>query len=150
VARLVIIDGVPLLAGYRWHRVARAWRTPFVGEMAMGLSIKPVLRRSLPAELVDSAAKHLDQGTQRAILKLYRWADPERLAAAGAHLGDLHAPALVVWGEDDPYLPVRFAHGYAAVLGGDVELDVRPGAGHWPWTTDPAVIDRVAGFLAQE
>jgi pimeloyl-ACP methyl ester carboxylesterase len=148
VARLVIIDAVPLLAGYRWHRIARAWRTPFVGEMAMGLSIKPVLRRSLPASLVDTVAAHLDQGTQRAILRLYRWADPERLAQAGARLSDITAPALVVWGEDDPYVPVRFAHGYAAVLGGEVELDIRPGAGHWPWTTDPTVIDRVAAFLA--
>jgi pimeloyl-ACP methyl ester carboxylesterase len=148
VARLVLIDAVPLLAGYRWHRIARAWRAPFLGEMSMGLSIKPVLRRSLPAPLVDSAAAHLDQGTQRAILRLYRWADPERLAQAGAHLGDITAPALVVWGEDDPYIPVRFAHGYAAVLGGDVELDLRPGVGHWPWTADPTVIDRVTAFVA--
>jgi pimeloyl-ACP methyl ester carboxylesterase len=150
VRRLVLIDAVPLMAGYRWHRVARAWRMPFVGEMAMGLSIKPVLRRSIPPALVDTVAAHFDQGTQRAILRLYRWADPERLAEAGARLGDLQAPALVVWGEDDPYIPVRFAHGYAAMLGGEVELDIRPGAGHWPWTTDPAVVDRVADFLAQE
>jgi len=148
VRRLVLIDAVPLLPGHSWHRVARAWRTPFVGEMAMGLSIKPVLRRALPAPLVDSAAAHFDQGTQRAILRLYRWADPERLAECGARLGELRAPALVVWGEEDPYLPVRFAHGYAAVLGGDVELDIRPGAGHWPWVADPSVIDRVTAFLA--
>ncbi len=148
VARLVLIDTVPLLGGHRWHRIARAWRTPFVGELAMGFSIKLVLRRLLPAELVDSVAAHFDQGTQRAMLRLYRWADPERLAEAGAHLGGLRAPALVLWGEDDPYIPVRFAHGYAAVLGGDVELDIRPGHGHWPWTTDPTVIDRVAAFLA--
>jgi pimeloyl-ACP methyl ester carboxylesterase len=148
LTKLVLIDAVPLLAGYRWHRWARVWRAPFLGEMSMGLSIKPVLRRSLPAPLVDSAAAHLDQGTQRAILRLYRWADPERLAQAGAHLGDITAPALVVWGEDDPYIPVRFAHGYAAVLGGDVELDLRPGVGHWPWTADPTVIDRVTAFVA--
>ncbi len=145
--RLVLIDAVPLLAGYRWHRFARAWRTPFAGEMAMGFSIRPVMRRLMPRELADSAYAHFDQGTQRAILKLYRWADPERLAAAGARLGDIHAPALVVWGEEDPYIPVRFAHGYAAVLGGEATVDVRPGVGHWPWLRDPGVIDRVSGFL---
>ncbi len=147
VHRLVLIDAVPLLAGYRWHRWARAWRTPWVGEMAMGLSIRPVLRRALPPELVDLIADHLDQGTQRAILKLYRWADPDALAAAGAQLGDIDAPTLIVWGETDPYIPVRFAHGYAAVLGGEATVDVRPGAGHWPWLGDPSVIDRVAAFV---
>jgi pimeloyl-ACP methyl ester carboxylesterase len=147
VTKLVLIDAVPLLAGYRWHRWARVWRTPFLGEMAMGLSIRPVLRRVVPHELVDTIAAHLDQGTQRAILKLYRWADPDVLAAAGAHLGDIEAPALIVWGEDDPYIPVRFAHGYAAVLGGEATIDVRPGAGHWPWLRDPSIVDRVSGFL---
>jgi len=147
VRRLVLIDAVPLLAGYRWHRWARVWRTPFLGEVAMGLSIRPVLRRVVPGELVDTIAHHLDQGTQRAILRLYRWADPEVLAAAGAQLGDIEAPALIVWGEDDRYIPTRFAHGYAAVLGGEATVDLRPGVGHWPWLGDPTVVDRVAGFV---
>jgi len=147
VRRLVLIDAVPLLAGYRWHRWARVWRTPGLGEVAMGLAVRPVLRRGVPHELVDTVAEHLDQGTQRAILRLYRWADPDVLATAGAHLGDIEAPALIVWGEEDPYIPVRFAHGYAAVLGGEASVDVRPGAGHWPWLRDPSVIDRVSGFL---
>jgi pimeloyl-ACP methyl ester carboxylesterase len=147
VQRLVLLDAVPLLAGYSWHRFARVWRTRWLGEIAMGLSIRPALRRVLPPELVDLTADHLDQGTQRAILNLYRWADPDVLAGAGARLGDITAPALIVWGEDDPYIPVRFAHGYAAVLGGEAEVDVRPGAGHWPWLDDPSVVDRVVGFL---
>ena len=36
IARLVIINAVPLLPGYRWHRTARIWRTPMLGELAMG------------------------------------------------------------------------------------------------------------------
>ena len=150
VARLVLIDAVPLIAGYRWHRIARVWRTPVLGELAMGASVRPVLRALLPRELVPMVADRLDQGTQRAILRLYRWADPERLAEAGARLGAIEAPALVVWGERDPYIPVRFAHAYAAVLGGEVEVDVRAGAGHWPWLADPGVIDRVAAFLTAQ
>lgn len=150
VARLVLIDAVPLIAGHRWHRIARAWRTPVLGELAMGVSVRPVLRALLPRELVGIVAAALDQGTQRAILRLYRWADPERLAQAGARLGAIEAPALVVWGERDPYIPVRFAHAYAALLGGEVEVDVRPGAGHWPWLDDPGVIDRVASFLTAQ
>ena len=39
--------------------------------------------------------------------RLYRSADPDRLAAAGSRLGELTCPALVVWGSDDPYLGSR-------------------------------------------
>jgi pimeloyl-ACP methyl ester carboxylesterase len=149
VERLVLIDAVPLLPGLRWHRLARVWRTPGLGEVAMGLSVRPVLRRALAPQLVDLVADHLDQGTQRAILDLYRWADPVALAAAGARLAALTAPALVVWGERDPYLPVAFASAWADALGGPVDVDVRPGAGHWPWLDDPAVIDHVVEFLQE-
>ena len=40
VERLVIVDAVPFLPGYRWHAVARAWRTPLLGEVAMGLNTR--------------------------------------------------------------------------------------------------------------
>ena len=29
---------VPLTGGYRWHRIARGWRTPLVGELMMGFT----------------------------------------------------------------------------------------------------------------
>src|SRR4051812_27471418 len=109
VERLGIIDAVPLLPGYRWHRVARAWRTKGLGEIAMGLTVKPILRRAMPTAIAETVATDFDQGTQRAILTLYRSADEHTLAQAGAHLNDLTAPALVAWGERDPYIPVRFA-----------------------------------------
>ncbi len=48
VERVVIIAGVPLLPGYHWHKYARAWRRPFVGEMAMGLTFRWNLRRVMP------------------------------------------------------------------------------------------------------
>jgi pimeloyl-ACP methyl ester carboxylesterase len=28
------------------------------------------------------------------------------------------------------------------------ELELVAGAGHWPWIEDPALVDRVLGFLA--
>jgi pimeloyl-ACP methyl ester carboxylesterase len=146
VERVVIIDAVPLLPGYRWHRVARAWRTRVLGEIVMGATTRRGLRRSLPDDLGDAVWRHWDQGTQRAILRLYRSAPPDVLAAAGARLGELDCPALVLWGETDQYLPTRFAHAYGDALGGETEVEVVPGAGHWPWLDEPELIDRVVAF----
>jgi pimeloyl-ACP methyl ester carboxylesterase len=149
VERLVVMDAVPLLPGYHWHRVARIWRTPVAGELLMGFSIRLTMGRFLPAPLRDEAFAHFDQGTQRAILRLYRSSPPERLAEAGARLARLRCPALVLWGDRDPYVPPRFADAYAAALGGAVEVAHVPGAGHWPWLDAPEVVERVAGFLAR-
>jgi pimeloyl-ACP methyl ester carboxylesterase len=155
VERLVVMNAVPFLPGYRWHRTARLWRTPVVGELAMGASVRPVLRRStreatasgepLPDAFLDTVLDHFDQGTQRAILRLYRSSPSEVLAAAGAQLDSLTMPSLVVWGERDPYIPTRFAHEYAQVLG--AELLLLPDAGHWWWYERPDAIAQVADFL---
>lgn len=156
VARLVLINAVPFLPGYRWHRTARIWRTPLLGELAMGALTRPVLRLlsrgsnatpgPMPDSWLDSVLEHLDQGTQRAILRLYRSSPPEVLARAGERLERLHMPALVVWGTKDPYLPARFGRDYAQALT-DAELVELPDAGHWPWLDRPDLIEHVVAFL---
>ena len=146
IERIVAIDVVPLLPGYRWHGVARAWRTPLLGEIAMGMSIGPVMRRVLPAGRTEPVLAAFDPGTQRAILRLYRASPPDVLAAAGARLGTIGAPALVLHGDRDRYIPPRFADGLAAALG-DGRVEHVPGAGHWPWLDRPELVDRVVTFL---
>ncbi len=159
VERLVIINAVPLLAGYRWHRTARIWRTPVLGELAMGTTSRPVLRflsresnatpGPMPEAWLDSVLDHFDQGTQRAILRLYRSSPPTVLAAAGERLATLRMPALVAWGMRDPYIPGRFGAAYASALP-HAELLELPDAGHWPWLDRPDLVDRVVDFLSVE
>jgi pimeloyl-ACP methyl ester carboxylesterase len=156
VERLVVLNAVPLLPGYRWHWVAQVWRRRPLGEIAnatttrasMALTMRQARgdRSPMPPEFVDMVWRHWDRGTSRAVLSLYRHADPDRLAAAGKDLSGLTCPSLVVWGERDPYLSIRFAEDYAHVLP-DSQLELIPGAGHWPWIDDPAVVDQVVGFL---
>jgi len=157
VERLVIINAVPLLPGYRWHRIARVWRTRGAGELMMGATTRwglNLLSREASArpgamspEFLDSVWRHFDQGTQRAILRLYRSAPPGELERAGTRLSELGCPALVLWGDRDPYIPAPFADAYAAALGGTAKAEHVPDAGHWPWLDRPEVIDRVAAFL---
>jgi pimeloyl-ACP methyl ester carboxylesterase len=156
VERLVLINTVPFLSGYRWHRTARIWRTPVLGELLMGSINRRTLKffskesnatpGPLPEAWLDSVLDHFDHGTQRAILRLYRSSPPEVLAQAGAQLASLSMPALVVWGMRDPYIPARFGQAYASALG-NAELVELPDAGHWPWLDRAEVIDRVVAFL---
>jgi pimeloyl-ACP methyl ester carboxylesterase len=150
IERLVLINAVPFLPSYRWHRVARLWRTPLLGEVAMGFTFKSQLRRGHVPD-VDRVYERFDHGTQRAILKLYRSAPPATLAAAGERLKSIEAPALVVWGEPDPFIPTEFAHAYADALGGDARVELLDGAGHWPWDGKrDETVDLVARFLGAE
>lgn len=156
VERLVVSNAVPFLPGYQWHRTARLWRTPVLGELAMGSTSRWIMRRStaessvtpgpLPNAWIDSVMDHFDQGTQRAILRLYRSASSEDLARAGKHLSLLDMPSLVLWGMQDPYIPERFAADYARALPNS-ELVELPDAGHWWWLDRPDAIERVATFL---
>lgn len=149
VERLVLLDAVPLLPGYRWHLLARQWRRPVVGELAMGATVRPVARRLLPAAHLDEVLAAFDAGTQRAILRLYRSAPEAALARAGERLGALTCPALVAWGGRDPFIGARFAQAYADALGGPAEVHVEPGAGHWPWTDAPDLVRKVTDFLVR-
>jgi pimeloyl-ACP methyl ester carboxylesterase len=157
VERLVVIDAVPLLPGYRWHWVAQIWRRRRLGELANATTTRAstalLLRQArgdrapMPPDFVELIWGNWDKGTQAALLALYRHADPDRLAQAGQDLGRLDCPALVLWGERDAYLPVRFARAYAAALP-NAELEIAAGRGHWPWIEDPALVARIHDFVS--
>jgi pimeloyl-ACP methyl ester carboxylesterase len=156
VEKLAVIDAVPLLPGYRWHWIAQLWRRRPVGEFLNATTTRPTFgllmrqargdRSAMPPEFLDMIWDHWDKRTQRAVLTLYRDADPDRLAEAGKDLDKLTCPALVLWGDRDPYLPTRFAEAYARTLPSS-QLEILAGAGHWPWIDDPTVIGRVLDFV---
>jgi pimeloyl-ACP methyl ester carboxylesterase len=142
----LICTGVPI--DYRWHRTARLWRTPLAGELAMatltraglGASLRRSGPRRLPGPLVDRMHEDLDEATRRAILRLYRSADDPageapRLVEA---LRPLDRPALVIWGERDPYVPAVLAERQRQAFP-SAEVHVLEQSGHWPF------IDRAEG-----
>ena len=156
IERLVVVNVVPLLPGYRWHWIAQLWRRRPLGELlnatttraAMDLLMRQASgdRSPMPAEFIDSIWDHWDRGTGEATLALYRHADPDRLAFAGKDLGKIDCPSLVLWGDRDPYLPTGFAAAHAAALP-NAQLEIVKGGGHWPWIDDPSVIDDILSFL---
>jgi pimeloyl-ACP methyl ester carboxylesterase len=157
VERLVISNAVPLLPGFRWHWIARwFWRVPVVGELFNLTATKPAVRTltrqatarpgPMPEEFIDMVWSAWRPGLGRPVLKLYRSADPDALAAAGFGLERLTCPALVLWGADDPYSNPAYGRAYADRLP-NAELVEVPGAGHWPWIDRPELIDTICAFL---
>ena len=118
---------------YRWPDMAQQWQTPGVGEQIMEMSTPEMLSESLaasgvPADAAAASAAHFDAAMKECILRLYRSAvnigaewqpDVERVTR----------PALIIWGEADPFAEVRFAHRLAERVRG--ELLLLPGCGHW-------------------
>jgi pimeloyl-ACP methyl ester carboxylesterase len=110
---------IGILPRYRWHYLARIWRTPLLGELVnatttrtgFGLLVRHGNPRRLPRAFVDRMYADLDRGTKQAILALYRATDDPAgdSVRLGAALGPLDHPTLVIWGRHDPYLPVALA-----------------------------------------
>ena len=158
VRRLVLTDALPLLDGFDWRGLPRLLRVPGVGELTMGAITRTMLWRGLRRACAkpDAFSKarltavwdQFDQGTQRAVLRLHRSAGPAQLAAAGAGLQRLRMPALIVWGERDPWFAASFGDRYAERLPQAEVLRVAD-AGHWPWLERPVVAERIAEFVSE-
>jgi pimeloyl-ACP methyl ester carboxylesterase len=142
----IVLINTGILANYRWHAMARLWRTPIVGEMvqmtttrlSFHLLLKQGNPRGLPRDFIDQMYDNYDLGTRRAILKLYRSVDnlgetTHQLASA---LAPLDRPALVIWGRQDPYIPVHYAMDQRDVFAG-AEVVILDESGHWPFVDDP-------------
>jgi pimeloyl-ACP methyl ester carboxylesterase len=154
VASVTLIN-TGALTGYRWHRLARLWRLPIVGELVQLLSTPKVLRAvlrhdnpGLPTTWLDRIADHaLPWGTKRAVLRLYRSTDTATIEALSGPLHELDLPALVVWGAADVYVPVEQAQLQLKTFP-RARVETLPGVGHWAWLEQPEkVAQLVVPFL---
>jgi pimeloyl-ACP methyl ester carboxylesterase len=145
----VVLLNVGVMPGYKWHSLAKRWRTPVLGELFHAFIPRAAWRRQmqksnpkgLPGEFVDKMYDDYDRETRRTVLKLYRnTPDPGDTAQElGSALTQLHKPALVIWGASDPFLGVEFAERQRDFF--DVEnVAILPESGHWPFQDDPAQV----------
>ncbi|MGH4014834.1 MAG: alpha/beta fold hydrolase [Pseudonocardiaceae bacterium] len=153
----VTLVNTGVLRGYRWHYLARIWRTPLLGEIFMRTATFPAFRlllrhgnpRGLPRDVVERIYHDMQNpAVQRAVLRLYRATD---IAAPSEHLHhqlrQLDRPALVVWGARDPYLSVRYAQRQRETFP-DAEVVVLEDSGHWPMIDHPVAVEEpVLRFL---
>jgi pimeloyl-ACP methyl ester carboxylesterase len=128
----VAAGGAAVDVEYPWHDIAQIWQTPGEGERYMAeeltdeVGVPYLVENGVPEEYARRNA-WLTPGNKDCILKLYRSAieigrewQPE--------LEQVTLPAMVVWGRDDPYVPLRWAERLAERM--RAELVVLE-CGHW-------------------
>ncbi len=112
LVRTWAVGAAPLDPEYEWHRAARLWQTPEVGERVMDSTTPEALAAALAATGVPepdamATANRVDATMKGCILRLYRSAVDVGREWAG-DLARVSAPGLVLWGETDPYAASRF------------------------------------------
>ena len=147
--RSVVLMNAGGMPDYRWHRLARMLRTPGIGELLMATTTRrgfAVLLREgnptpVPRQDLDRMYRHFDAGTRHAILRLYRATDLRAYEWIEPVLRARDLPALVVWGEADPYVSLADAQRFLRVFPRARLVRVRD-TGHWPHLTAPGPVDR--------
>ncbi len=134
-ARRLVVANTNFFSDYRWHPVARALRTPLVGELLMaatnGRSLERTLRKDaprLPPGHMLRAGELYGRAAKRMALRLYRAGDPAQFRGWEGRLPALTArvPTCVLWGDRDPYAPADTADRFGAR-----EVHHFPEHSHW-------------------
>lgn len=151
--RSFTVSNSAFTTAYPWHFWARIWRMPLIGELSMLMTNRLFfgleLRRGSPKltrDHIDATYALYTPSVQRTVLKLYRAVRPESFN--GWEQKYLEAakriPVLVLWGEDDPYVPTSFAETFGAK-----RVVKFPSAGHWLPAVEPRlVLQELSSFVS--
>lgn len=141
IAGLVIVSGA--VYPQTLPRYISLARRPFVGDLfllapppanALKRGLQGVVHapQSVTSEQVDTYREPLrDLRKRRATIRAARQIDPSEGFDLAARLADLDAPALIVWGEEDPIIDPDRARRLAGDISGS-RLVTLEGVGHLP------------------
>ena len=151
--RAMVISNTGFFADGKWHGMAQALRTPGQGEeIVAGIDRDGfgAMLRAVSPNLDDRSVDEYFKAygspeRRRGQLELYRSGEFSELE--GYDLAAVDAPALILWGEDDPFAPLAGAHRFAKELP-DTEVVVIGGAKHFVFDDEPeACSAAVRSFL---
>lgn len=153
LVRAMVISNSGFFPDGRWHGLADVMRTPDQGEAfidgvdregfgAMLRSVSP----GMDERALDEYFKAYEsEERRRGMLSLYRSGEFSEIESYD--LTTVKAPALILWGADDPFAPVAGAHRFDHELD-DTSLVVVEGAGHFVYDDEPERCSReIVSFL---
>ncbi len=153
VRRIVAINTL-FFSDYQWHFWARVWRTPVLGELAMAVMNRPMFEREIrrgsgariPPQYLTRTWALVTPAMKSEVLRLYRATVPTNFRVWENEFLALTAvkPTLVIWGDNDPYVPAHFAERFGAKR----VLHLAQ-VGHWPPVEAPTeCADAILQFFA--
>ena len=133
---------------------------PVVGELVMRIPNRLVFRtglkignpRGLPKTYIDELINNFDRETKRAVLRLYRATDVQKINKelvdrAISSLLPLDIDCLVIWGKHDVYVPFKYAAAQKEAFP-NAKIIYFEDSGHWPFIDNPECFNEVlVGFL---
>jgi haloalkane dehalogenase len=151
----LVITNTGFFPDYEWTGIAIAMRTVGQGEAlvdsltrdALGTLFEAV-SSGINGQAVDEYWKAFSTAAgRRAMLELYRSFDLDELEPYQGRLAGLGVPALILWGQQDDYLPLDYASRFAEQIPG-AKLVLLESAGHFFFEDEPQrSAQEVTGFL---
>jgi haloalkane dehalogenase len=153
----LVITNTGFFPDHDWMQIAETMRTPIQGEALMDS-----LSREGFATLMEEASTELDEraldeywkafstaGGRRGMLELYRSVELDELEPYQSRLAALRVPTLILWGQQDEYLPVDYASRFAGQIPGS-KLVMLEGVRHFLFEDEPErCAQEVIGFLEE-
>jgi haloalkane dehalogenase len=153
----LVISNTGFFPDGQWAAVAQTLRTPIQGE-----ALVDSVSRDAFGTLLAEASTELDDAAldeywkafssadaRRGMLELYRSFDLDELAPYQRLLAELGVPTLVLWGEDDEYIPLDYASRFARQIPRS-KLVVLDGVRHFLFDDAPERCAReVTAFLRE-
>lgn len=131
----VLVHNTLFFPDYRWHFLARVWRTPVLGEFAMRTLNRTlfhlILRlgsRRLTGAQIDATYQEYTPTARATVLRLYRATDPADFMSWERHFLKCaeQVPVRVLWGRHDPFIGLQFAERFGAQ-----SVRILEDCGHW-------------------
>jgi pimeloyl-ACP methyl ester carboxylesterase len=143
----VLIDYVP-------HPVAVVYSTPGAGELEMASTTRANWHvefrthnpPSMPDSYIDRLYDYFDRPERCAVLRYYRSASQNFMTLGRDQakvLKPLNLPALVIWGKQDPYVPVDQAQKQKEAFP-RARIAILDGSAHWPHIDNPKRVRELA------
>ncbi len=153
----LVITNTGFFPDLEWAEIAVTMRTPIQGEALVNS-----LSREGFATLLESASDGFDERaldeywkafataeSRGGMLELYRSFDPDELRPYQDRLAALEVPTLILWGQQDEFLPVDYASRFAEQIPGS-KLVLLEGVRHFLFEDEPErCAEEIADFLRQ-